>query len=129
MFCKNNEKLKRLEAEGKLADALEKIESLRVNRLEFAKVEGALQDARAEKSKLCAKIEELNGKIREQSEADLVLASLRVVKAVVIDEKKKEDPYLRALMEQQRDAMARGQMGGGAFGQLGSMMDVFMRPR
>lgn len=100
-----HEKLKRLEAENRLSEALEKLASLRGVKEALDKSRGDLSHLDATNKELHKKIEELGGKIRAQSEADAVVLSLKIIKAVVFDEKKKEDPHYQYLMEQQRQAM------------------------
>lgn len=98
----SNERLKRLEVENKLADALERLANLR-NEL-HEKVEEAMRVRNLDNHILKTKLEETNRKLREQTEADILTVSFKLIKALVVDEKPKEDSYVRSLLDTQRNA-------------------------
>ena len=98
------EKLKRLEAENKLAHALEEAQELRKDLKHRAEEIKRLSHYETEAADLHKKINELGGKIREQTEADLLMASCKIIKALVIDEKPKSDPRVAVMALRQQAA-------------------------
>ena len=116
------EKLKRLEVQEKLSQALETIESLRMERIETAKLENKISDLTSARDGLIGKIDELKIKLREQSENDVVVASLRIIKSVIFDEKNKEDPFLKNLIEQQMNCKNTASHYGYGLAELGSLL-------
>lgn len=125
-----DEKLKRLEAEKRLAEALEELAEEKkevTDRMASQfKAESEARSLKQEREGLCKTLEEAKGKLRDQSEADLVLASLRIVKAVVFDGKAKEDPYFADLAREQQAAMPNVKNWGGLAG-LGSLAQALFR--
>ncbi len=113
-----DEKLKRLEAENKLAEALEKLALMRGTKEALDKRLGDLSHLDAVNKELHKEVTDLKGKIREQSEADAVVLSLKIIKAVVFDDKKKEDEHIRYLADAQRAAMQAS----GPLGRFSSLM-------
>lgn len=68
-----------------------------------------------------AKLAELQGKIRKQNEADLLLISMQIVQRIAAGEKK-ESPQLQSLIAQQAAAMQNVYpYGGNPLGMLGGI--------
>jgi predicted nuclease with TOPRIM domain len=109
-----NEKLKRLEAENKLSEALEELISLRKKNSELSqnldKTTLEKYHLISDKQSLSETLEKLKKDYVVNEEAKAVVESLKIIKAVVFDKPKEKegipyDNFLQSLLAQQQASM------------------------
>ena len=107
------EKLKRLEAENKLEEALEKLSEVKRERDAFKVTNSRLVSAEQERDFLAKEFSEFKKKYVENEEAKAVVASLKIIKKVIFDDKPKaeEDSYSAYVAAQQAALRSINQYG------------------
>lgn len=121
------EKLKRVKAEVELAEALGKIQQLTKEiHWRVANYDTVVPQFQKSNNALMEEVAKLKGKLRAQTEADLVFSSLQVLKLILQGEKKMFSADLVSVVSRQQAAEQQmNQLGG--FQGLGAAMDLFMR--